>query len=67
MAYIDKYGVEYTMTSGVIYSVKDEEKALKARTLMIEEYRREIEKLKGANKDYNNAFARELEYSNTDF
>ena len=63
----DKYGVEYTMTSGVISSVKDEEKALKARTLMIEEYRREIEKLKGANKDYNNAFARELEYSNTDF
>lgn len=63
----DKYGVEYTMTSGVISSVKDEEKAFKARALMIEEYRREIEKLKGANKDYNNAFARELEYSNTDF
>lgn len=63
----DKYGVEYTMTSGVISSVKDEEKAFKARALMIEEYRREIEKLKGANKDYNNAFARELEYSDTDF
>ena len=63
----DKYGVEYTMTSGVISSVKDEEKAFKARALMIEEYRREIEKLKGANKDYNNAFARELEYSNTEF
>ena len=44
-----------------------EEKAFKARALMIEEYRREIEKLKGANKDYNNAFARELEYSNTNF
>ena len=41
----DKYGVEYTMTSGVISSVKDEEKAFKARALMIEEYRREIEKL----------------------